>query len=272
MAFLFAAFILAEMGFDCWLGNSRGSDHGLTHRTMNSHSKDFWNFSFHEIGFYDIAAMIDFVLNKTEAQKVFYVAHSQGGTSLMVLLSTRPEYNEKIVEAHLFAPAVFMANFPHSFVRYFASEFDAFVDRTKSYDLISNSQIMNIMEPINSFLCQQNSPIINMCTNLIQMICGRNDNGTETDLRVPPVLIKYLAHAVSTKQINHFIQIYQSGKFQWYSYGMRNRAVYGHSFAPEYELENVKIPVCIYAGRNDMLVAEKVSLRVTQEVTLTVEC
>lgn len=251
---------MANLGFDCWLGNSRGNDFSLNHRTLNSHSKQFWNFSFHEIGHFDVAALIDSVLNLTQAKKVFYIAHSQGCTSLMVLLSTRPQYNAKIAEAHLMAPAVFMANFPHTFVKIFASEFDAFVDRTKSYDLISNSQIMNMIEPINSLLCQKNSPVIAMCKNAIQMICGKNDNGTETDLKVLPILLHYLAHAVSTKQINHFLQIYQSAKFQKYNYGVKNKEIYGKNFPPEYNLENVKIPVCIYAGKNDMMVAEKVKI------------
>ncbi|KAG5667103.1 hypothetical protein PVAND_015102 [Polypedilum vanderplanki] len=250
-------YLFANMGYDCWLGNSRGSDYGLGHRTMNSNTKDFWNFSFHEIGHLDVPAFIDFVLNATGAEKVFYIGHSQGCTSLMVLLSTRPNYNQKIIEAHLMAPAVFMANFPNPLIRFFASEFDAFIDRTKNYDLISNSQIMNIVERMNSIFCQTNSPIMGMCTNAIQMICGRNDNGTETDSRVLPILIKYLAHAVSTKQINHYIQMYQSGKFQQYNYGMKNKAIYGQSYPPEYELKNVKIPISIYAGKNDMLVAEK---------------
>lgn len=57
--------------------------------------------------------MIDYVLNQTNASKAFYVGHSQGTTSLLVMLSTRPEYNDKIIQAHLMAPAVFMKNFPH---------------------------------------------------------------------------------------------------------------------------------------------------------------
>lgn len=54
--------------------------------------------------------MIDFVLNHTNTSKVFYIGHSQGTSSILVLLSTRPEYNDKIIQAHLFAPAAFMKN------------------------------------------------------------------------------------------------------------------------------------------------------------------
>lgn len=254
---MLSAYLLANYGFDCWLGNSRGSDYGLKHKTLSSQSKEFWNFSFHEIGYYDLPAMIDYMLKQTKSEKFYVIGHSQGCTSLMVLLSLRPQYNDKIIQGHMMAPAVFMKDLPHPFIRFFASEFNAFVERYKNYDIMSSTQIMKFIEPINSFLCQHNSPIINMCTNILSMVCGRNDNGTETDTKILPVLTKYLSHAVSTKQFHHFIQLYRSGRFQFYDYQSQNRKIYNSTFPPEYPLENVKAPIYLYSGVNDMLVAEK---------------
>ena len=93
-----------------WLGNSRGTDYGLKHKSMKSSDKQFWDFTFHEIGFYDLPAMIDYMLSKTNSTTLFYVGHSQGGTSFAVLTSMRPQYNKKIIQAHLFATAIFMKN------------------------------------------------------------------------------------------------------------------------------------------------------------------
>lgn len=66
------------------------------------------------MGYYDIAAMIDWILKKTGVPKVYYIAHSQGTTSFLVLLSMRPEYNNKIVQAHLMAPPAFRRKLPKS--------------------------------------------------------------------------------------------------------------------------------------------------------------
>lgn len=63
--------------------------------------------SWHEVGVYDLAAIIDFILEKTNQTQLIYTGYSQGGTSIFVLLSERPEYNEKIASVHLLAPAVF---------------------------------------------------------------------------------------------------------------------------------------------------------------------
>lgn len=229
------------------------------HKTLSSHSNDYWNFSFHEIGYYDVPAMIDHVLAATNSSQIFYVGHSQGSTSLMVLLSMRPEYNAKIIEAHLMAPAVFMTNMPHLALRFISSEFDSYVESHRAYDFLSSAQIMKFIEPVASTLCQKNLPTINVCTNLLQNICGKNDNEPETDVNTMSIIFKYLARAISTKQINHFIQLYQSRKFQQYNYKFRNAMIYNQTSPPEYNLDNVKAPMHIYVAKNDMLVSEKVN-------------
>lgn len=94
----------------------------MKHKTLKVNTRKFWTFSWHEIGVYDLPAMIDYTLNATNQEKIFYVAHSQGTTALTVLLCMLPEYNDKIIQAHLMAPAVFMTNTPSQLVRNWGAE------------------------------------------------------------------------------------------------------------------------------------------------------
>lgn len=65
------------------------------------------------MGKYDLPATIDYILNETNAQKIYYVGHSQGGTSLYTVMSLRPEYNEKVHLAVLLGPGGLMGRLPH---------------------------------------------------------------------------------------------------------------------------------------------------------------
>lgn len=88
--------------------------------------------SWHEIGKYDIPAMIDYIINKTNQQKIHYIGHSQGTTTLFVAMSVRPEYNQKVRLATLMGPAVFLGKIPHVLLRIISK----FVDQIEVYKMI----------------------------------------------------------------------------------------------------------------------------------------
>lgn len=107
----FSAYILADEGYDVWMGNARGNVYSRNHTVFTPDADtQFWNFTWHEIGIYDLPACIDYILEETNKTKLYYVGFSQGTTAMYVLLSMKPEYNEKIkAYAHL-APAAFMGH------------------------------------------------------------------------------------------------------------------------------------------------------------------
>ena len=55
------AFILADLGYDVWLGNARGNTYSRRHVKMTNDETAFWDFSWHEMAKYDIPAEIDFI-------------------------------------------------------------------------------------------------------------------------------------------------------------------------------------------------------------------
>lgn len=93
-----------------WIGNARGTEFSKKHKTLDSNSAEFWDFSFHEIGKYDLPAFIDMILTSTNQRALHYVGNSQASTTVMALLSLRPEYNRKILTMHLMTPVIFLRN------------------------------------------------------------------------------------------------------------------------------------------------------------------
>ncbi|RZC40370.1 Abhydro lipase domain containing protein, partial [Asbolus verrucosus] len=68
------SFLLADKGYDIWLGNARGTTWSRKHKSLDP-NKDygFWDYSMHEIGFYDVPAFIDHVLQVT-GQNIFNIS------------------------------------------------------------------------------------------------------------------------------------------------------------------------------------------------------
>lgn len=103
----FSAYLLSDNGYDVWMGNSRGNTYSKAHATLSVSDPKFWDFSFHELGAFDLPASLDYVLAVTGQEKLFFIGHSQGTTALFVMLSEKPEYNRKIIKAALYAPIAY---------------------------------------------------------------------------------------------------------------------------------------------------------------------
>jgi len=58
------AYKLVEAGYDVWLGNNRGNIYSRGHREKSA-TGDYFNFSFYEMGKFDLPAMLDYVLSQT---------------------------------------------------------------------------------------------------------------------------------------------------------------------------------------------------------------
>ena len=74
------AFVLARAGYDVWLGNNRGNRFSQKHETLDPANKEFWQFTWEELGTKDTPAVMDYMIKQTGASKVNYIGHSEGTT------------------------------------------------------------------------------------------------------------------------------------------------------------------------------------------------
>lgn len=93
-----------------WMGNARGNTYSRHHASIKPTQSSFWQFSWHEIGYYDLPAMIDYILKETGVANIQYIGFSQGTTAFWVMASMRPEYNNKISAMHALAPIAFISH------------------------------------------------------------------------------------------------------------------------------------------------------------------
>lgn len=70
-------FILADNGYDVWLGNNRGNGYSMNNVNYGPDDPRFWDFSWDEMALIDFPTNINYVLSTTGKTKLSYVGHSE---------------------------------------------------------------------------------------------------------------------------------------------------------------------------------------------------
>jgi lysosomal acid lipase/cholesteryl ester hydrolase len=244
------AFQLANDGYQVFLGNIRGSKYSMKHQKLDPLSREFWRFSFDEIAMFDLPAIINYVLFLTRQNGIFYVGHNQGATALLALLSSRPEFNAKIHQAHFLAPIAFM-DYLHPML---ALGEEDFRESVKSFNNYNFKSMADFTKSIVDTYCDDKTPRgPKYCVRLWEFVFGRNRLENEIDPKILLQIPEFISPTASVRQYLHFLQIHRSGKFQAYR-PQRARD------SSEYVLTNVKVPVYIYHGADDLMVSRLVRI------------
>lgn len=62
------------------------------------------------MGYYDLPAVVDAIINTTNKKEIVYIGHSMGTTMFYVMASSRPEYNPKIIASFSLAPVAYICH------------------------------------------------------------------------------------------------------------------------------------------------------------------
>ncbi|XP_033337986.2 lipase 3 [Megalopta genalis] len=258
-------YILADWGYDVWMGNVRGNRYSRKHKWLNIKDKKYWSFSWHEMGLYDLPAMIDHILKITNQKKIMYIGHSQGGTAFLVMASERPEYQEKIEAAFPLAPASFMSHMTNPFFRLLATFVDALEELTKIIGLNEFQPSSKFIQKVMAIACKEEAITSPLCTSVIFLINGPSFK--QLNRTLIPEIGQYDPAGSSAKQFVHYGQLVNSGNFAQFDYGLfGNLKTYGRSSPPKYNLANIKIPIYIYYGSDDQLVSDTDVRRLSKEL------
>ncbi|XP_052863648.1 lipase 1-like [Anopheles cruzii] len=248
------AYLLTDRGYDVWLVDLRGNRYSSRHTHLHPDSRAYWNFTWHEMGYYDLPATIDRILEVTGSSQLYYVGYSQGGTAFFVMASARPEYNRKIARMYALSPAVFVQHVRSPIFRFLIANSDTvecILDILGMWKVLPHNAAQY---RISRALCPLQDPDT-ICIRMIGLLVGPNPNGTDTVAQ--HVITGHNPSGASSKQLVHFVQMHRTGRFQQFDYGRReggNRAHYGADEPPVYNLTAATAPVAIFYGLNDWMV------------------
>ncbi|XP_062707252.1 lipase 3-like [Aedes albopictus] len=245
-------YMLADAGFDVWMGNSRGNRYSNRHRSRNNQTQVFWDFSWHEVGSIDVPNVIDYILARTGQQRLQYVGHSQGTTVFWVMMSQHPYYNQRVKSAHLLAPAAYMHRTRSPYVIFLAAYLhttELMLQMMGTYYFAPTDE-MDIQGGINN--CRDGAPFQQMCTITTFLMAGFNSQ--EVNYTMLPVMHGHSPAGASSMQMIHHAQTVRSHIFRQYDHGpTQNMIRYGSLTPPNYNLNNVQAPTLLYHSTNDWL-------------------
>ncbi|XP_063979668.1 lipase 3-like [Diachasmimorpha longicaudata] len=248
------AYMLADDGYDVWLGNNRGNIYSRHHRSIPPSNRTFWDFSYHELGIYDLPAMIDYVLVKLDRSKLLFIGHSQGTTQFWVMTSERPDYNDKISLAVGLAPAAFTSSLrgPVTTLAQL-TYFGVWVGERFGYPEFGSRSPWGKF--VSNLICHGGAPTQFLCSNALFLVAGFSAG--ELDMANLTVIIGHVPAGASWKQFVHFGQGFiKPGHFRAFDYGdnnPKNQKLYNSLVPPDYHLERIRAPVALFSSDNDWL-------------------
>jgi lysosomal acid lipase/cholesteryl ester hydrolase len=243
-------FILADAGFDVWLGNVRGNTYSRRHQTLKPDQREFWDFSFDEHALLDLPTMVDYALEVSNQSQLFYVGHSQGTVMGFAGFSSLPKLAAKIKLFVALAPVTTVKYIKGAleFITYFYKELDFLLKLFGDGEFLPNDAFIKILDAV---FCED-SWLDEACGDVLFLICGFDEKNLNIS-RVP-VYVGHSPAGASVKNCIHYCQEVKSGKFCKYDYGkVGNLAHYGQETPPVYDVTKIKIPMALFTGSNDWL-------------------
>ncbi|XP_059093434.1 lipase 3-like [Tigriopus californicus] len=249
------AYVLADAGFDVWMGNTRGSTWSKNHTTLDTGmgSEAFWDFGWDKTGRLDYSAEIDYILEQTSFDQLFVVGYSMGASQYLVLLSEMPEYNAKVKAGVLMGPPAFMGHATHPIflLAEAAEDITDLIHELGIYEFLPSSDLMHY---IAHEVCDDEHPVgASLCSNLF--FAFFQVSYSYMNVSMIPFYLDHLPGGTSTQTFVHYAQLFlDKDRFARYDYGpVRNQLEYGQDTPPEYDLSKVSAPTALFVGNADDL-------------------
>lgn len=242
-------YLLSDGGYDVWLLNARGNKYSKTHTGKSSERLEFWDFSWHEMGVYDLPAAFKYISEITNKAELNFIGHSMGATALLVLLTTSPEYNDVLRSGILLAPLAFMYHVKGP-MRLLANFYST--NGYNSLNFLGQTEFMNsetFPEQIVKRYCKGDKK---SCENPMLLLV--NGGSPLLEPKLMEDVMNHTPSGTSAKTIIHFVQLAKTGFFQMFDYGAANNVRKYKNGTPEiYNLKKVTLPLALFSSPSDWL-------------------
>lgn len=210
----------------------------------------YWNFSIDEQADEDLPAVIDYILKQDGRSQVSIAAHSVGSAMVLMMLSNKPELQEKIGKSILMAPAMDL-KINHGTL---AKILKVFEPLTMVYiGPVPLSSLTPAIEAIMDDFCESKSSKATECVKFLDVFLGESKGQIDyLDY------IKNIAVPMSSHELTQLDQALKYGKMHYFDYRnpIQNYQHYKKMKPPEYDLKKVNASkFSIWLGNTDKQVS-----------------
>jgi len=240
-------FILADAGFDVWMGNNRGNTYSRSNIYYSPSQNEFWDFSWDEMANIDLPTMVDYVLGQTNQEQLFYVGHSEGTIQAFSGFENST-VAEKIKLFVALAPIAYVGHISSAVIQTMAAlHIDTILEVLGFNHFLVQSEVLDV------FIDSTCDASYKICDDVMCSIMGcdpTNWNNSRWDLygNLDPA-------GTSVQNMNHWGQGVRKDNFCYYDYGTGhdNEKHYGQRDPPCYNLAAMTAPVALFSGGMDDL-------------------
>ncbi|XP_018020824.1 lipase 3-like [Hyalella azteca] len=246
------SYILADAGYDVWLGNFRGNTYSRNHTSLNPDSDEsFWHFSRDEMSDYDVPAMIDHIITQTDHRQVIILGYSQGGR-IGLMTATNRMVAEKIELIVSIGSAGFLSLFSQQSPRAkILSQLWRLLEKIGIYEVLPRKLVL--IYALSTF-CKMGSPGQSICNNILASALSERifiDDLYAMKGETIPVILANFFEGSSARMVSQGAQPAYI-EFRKFDFGeAENRRRYGHVTPPAYNVSRIPCPVALYWAEND---------------------
>ncbi|KAI5154819.1 lipase member M isoform X2 [Manis pentadactyla] len=242
-------FILADAGFDVWMANSRGNTWSQKHKSLSIEQDEFWAFSYDEMARFDLPAVINFILQKTGQEKIYYVGYSQGTTMAFIAFSTMPELAQKIKMYFALAPIATVKHAKGPGTKFLL------LPAMMIKGLFGKQEFLYQTRFLRKFVIYLCGQVIldQICSNIMLLLGGFNTNNMNVSRA--NVYVAHTPAGTSVQNILHWSQAVYSGELRAFDWGNETKNLEkGNQPTPmRYKVRDMTVPTAMWTGGQDWL-------------------
>jgi pimeloyl-ACP methyl ester carboxylesterase len=241
------AYILADSGYDVWLGNNRGNGYSMSNVNYGPNTQAFWDFSWDELALIDFPTLINYVSTTTQSPKISYIGHSEGTIQAFAGLISNPSLADKL--------HVFIALAPVTYVGGITVSLFQILSHLDADDLLA---LLGLRE---FFLPDLVHILLPDICKVSPSTCGFGGTvfyGSDSFVNITRLdfYTDYEPFPTSAKNIIHWSQCVRDNTFAKYDYGLAGNLLhYGQITPPPYPIKDfpATLPLVLFTGGIDGL-------------------